>query len=137
MINGIYIKETIFFIYNSKHYSYSFLITIIYCLLCIKISCENHRILINLNSEIHFVINGIGNQSILNNTFYIEPFKVYVNSINRDSCKTSCIMDYEINHITLIFNDNIESSENMFYGCENMTEIDLSKFDFSKIVNTS
>ena len=112
-----------------------FVLKIIYLVLYIKTTEENHRILINLSSEIHLVIKGDGNQSFLNTTFYIKPSLVYVNSIYTNSCKTFCEMDYEKNNIKLIFNEVIESCENMFYGLYNMIEIDLSNFDFSKVSN--
>ena len=110
---------------------------IVYFILFFENTWEKHREFTNLFSNIHLVINGKGNQSLLNNTFYKEPYKVLVNSLPEDSCKKFCEMEYEINNVTLIFDDNVESCENMFYGLENITEIDLSKFNFSKVRNMS
>ena len=76
------------------------------------------------------VIKGIGKQ---NKDFYKEPYKVYVNNELKESCKNVCEMEFDINNVTLIFEDNIESCENMFYGLDNITEINLSKFNFSKV----
>ena len=121
---------------NKNHISYKFIffvLKIIYLVISISSTKENKRVLINLSSEINLVIKGDGNQSILNNTFYSEPSEVYVNDIYKESCKKFCEMDEEINNIKLIFNGNIESCENMFYGSYNITEIDFSNFDFSQV----
>ena len=118
------------FISNRNYNNFSFLLIFIYLFICINISSEHLRKLINLSSEIHLVINGNGNQNIINNTFYLEPSEVYVNGIYKHTCKKFCEMDNEINNVKLIFNKNIESCENMFYGSENITEIDFSNFDF-------
>ena len=125
-------RKHFYFIRYNQFYS---LIIILYFILFISIVGEKHRILNNLLSEIHFVISGKGNQTLLNNTFYPEPYKVYVNSLKKDSCKRFCEMEYEINHVTLIFNETIEFCDNIFYGSENITEIDFSNFDFSQVKN--
>ena len=135
MLNYINMKAKNLYFINLNNFP--FFITFLFFILCIENICEKNRKFINLLSQIHLVINGKGNQSLLNNAFYPEPYKVYVNSLYEDSCKKFCVMEYEINHITLIFNETIVSSENMFYGSNNMTEIDLSKFDFSRVVNAS
>ena len=46
-------------------------------------------------------------------------------------------MDREINNIKLIFDNNIESCGNMFYGSYNIIEIDFSNFDFSQVRNVT
>ena len=90
---------------------------------------------ITILSEIHMIIQGQGNQSILNNNFYKEPTEVYVNNIKYDACKKSCELPSDLNNITLIFNEEINSCENMFNGLYNIIEIDLSYFDFSLVTN--
>ena len=135
MNDGININTKKVYFISFNHIS--FLIIIIFLILFEK-TLETKRILsINLLSQIHLVIKGLGNQSILNNTFYPEPYKTYVNSLPEYSCYKFCVMEYEINYVTLIFNEIIESCENMFYGSKNITEINLSKFDFSKVINMS
>ena len=125
---------------NKNHISYKFIffvLKIIYLVISISSTKENKRVLINLSSEINLVIKGGGNQSILNNTFYLEPSRVYINDIYKESCKKFCEMYGEINNIKLIFDNNIESCENMFYGSYNITEIDFSNFDFSQVRNVT
>ena len=74
------------------------------------------RNLISLSSEIYLVINGTGNQTLMNNSFYLQPSKVYVNGIYRESCKTFCELEQEENNVTLIFNETLNTCEMMFFG---------------------
>ena len=110
-----------------------FLLKIICFIFSISISKGSQRSLIISSSEIHMIIKGNGTQNLLNESFYKKPSEVLVNSIKKESCKTFCDMEYEENNITLIFNDYLYSSENMFFGLDNLIEIDLSLFDFSQI----
>ena len=86
-------------------------------------------------NEIHLLIQGSGEQSILNENFYIEPIEVYVNNTKKESCKKICELLSEYNDIKLIFDDNINSCINMFKGLNNILSIDLSNFDFSQVIN--
>ena len=69
------------------------------------------------NSTIHLIVDQRSNIYV-NELYYIEPF-IIENG----------------NNVTLIFNDEITSCENMFKGLSNIIEIDLSFFDFSKVKN--
>ena len=93
----------------------------------------------NLNyysSKIHLVIKGSGNQKILSSDFSLEPSQVIVNGITKtDSCKKICNLDKNYNNITLIFDYQIETCNSMFDGLRNITEIDLSNFDASKVTD--
>ena len=122
--------------YKRNSFLILYFILIINLFLCISISDEKYiysKKLTIYSSEIHMVIKGNGNQSILNDSFSIEPSEVFVNGIFRESCKKFCELEYEENNVTLYFNDSITSCENMFYLLENKKEIDLSKFDFTYI----
>ena len=44
-------------------------------------------------------------------------------------------MTDDVNNITLIFNEEINSCKNMFKGLSNIIEIDVSFFDFSHVTN--
>ena len=101
-----------FFIQCPYFYGYFFIVIIIY----------------------FFIINGTGEQNILYSSFNSEPSKVIVNGIVKESCKKSCIFEYEINNVTIYFNDYITSCKNMFYNLSNIIEIDLSNFDFSRVI---
>ena len=92
----------------------------------------------NFLSEIHLIIKGNGIQNILFDEFIYEPSEVLVNGISKgNTCKKTCELEEEENNITLIFSQTLYSSERMFYGLQNIKEIDLSRFDASKIRNMS
>ena len=115
----------------------AFLLKIIYLVSDLSITGERFRNVINFASEIHLVIIGNGNQSLLDSSFSPQPSRVFVNGINRDSCKLFCELEYEENNATLIFNNNIQSTSRMFYQLNNIKEIDLSFFDFSEVKSMS
>ena len=81
MNDGINIKVKNLYFINFNHFS--FLIIFLFLISFIENTWENHRKIINLFSQIHIIISGKGNQSLLNNTFYPEPYKVYVNSLKK------------------------------------------------------
>ena len=79
------------------------------------------------------IIQGKGELNILNNEFYSEPSEVKVNGESRPNCKKSCLFSYDLNNVTIKFNTQIGSCANMFDGIKSVIEIDLSKFDASKV----
>ena len=108
--------------------------SIVYTIIFFSIILIMQRLI--LASEIHLVIQGIGdNQTILSEAFYKEPKNVKVNNIDEDSCKKYCELPYDINNVTLIFDDDFNSFENMFNGLINLIEIDLSDLDTSKVLS--
>ena len=85
-------------------------------------------------SEINLIINEKGDRNILSNDFYTEPSDIIVNGVSKkDSCSKSCTLEDDFNNISLIFEDEINSTENMFSGLTYIKEIDLSNFDCSKV----
>ena len=58
-----------------------------------------------------------------------------INGAFIDSCNKICQLIDEINNITLYFDEEINSCENMFNNLQNLTFIDLSSFDTSKVTN--
>ena len=93
---------------------------------------NNIKVLNQLISEIHLVLNGAGENNILSNDYKgILPFEVIVNGVKNDSCERKCYFSEEINNIILRFEGQIESCASMFDSVK-IEEIDLSNFDFSK-----
>ena len=80
-------------------------------------------------SEISLVIDGDGNQTILNENFYKDPDNVIVNGETKNDCKKFCVLTTKPNNIQLQFYDDITTCENMFYGASDITEIDFSSFN--------
>ena len=90
----------------------------------------------NCDSRINLIIQGSGKQNVLYSNFYINASEVIVNNISKkNECNKTCELDKEINEITLVFEEQITSSYNMFYMLENITEVDLSEFDASMITH--
>ena len=85
------------------------------------------------NPEIHLVVRGNGQQLILNELFYKDPIEIYVNNAKQNSIERSYNLPYDLNNVILIFEEGIDSCENMFKDLINLKEIDLSNFDFSKV----
>ena len=107
----------------------------IYILLILLISIHDLR---NMNvylSEIKLVIKGKGNHYFLYNNFNPEPSEVIINNDIKDSGIKCYTFTEELNTVVIKFNKSITSCENMFYGLANITEIDLSNFDTSKVVS--
>ena len=80
----------------------------IFILLLLSAFCDfNMRCFINCISEIKMVIKGSGNQSLLYSGFPIEPYEVIVNGEKEESCKKTCVLNKDINNITLKFDKQI------------------------------
>ena len=88
----------------------------------------------SINSEIHLVIQGDGEQKLLSNLYSgVAPSEVLVNGVKNDSCSKTCYLEGDRNNITLKFNTQIESCYAMFDHLDNIIEIDLSNFDASNV----
>ena len=74
-------------IYSFKYNNFVLTFKILCLILSISIAEGTLRNLISLSSEIHLVINGTGNQTLINNSFYLQPSQVFVNGIYRKSWK--------------------------------------------------
>ena len=132
----IYCRQKHRHILTNRHYFiplFIFLLKIVLVKLIIK---KNKRNLNNWNSEIHLVIQGNKRQQILYSGFNVEPSDVLVNGISKgNECKKTCYLEGEKNNITLLFSRQIESCEYMFYNLKNIIEVDLSRFDASKVTS--
>ena len=98
-------------------------------------SSQNSKTPNNFNSKIHLIIKGKGLQKLLSDDFKGEPSEVFVNGLKDNSCKKSCYLKQDKSYITLLFERQFESCQSMFSCLEAIIEIDLSKFDFSKVKN--
>ena len=78
-----------------------------------------------------------GTHSFINDTFNLTPFEVKVNGETNRSCQKSCYFDKELSNITIKFDNQIDSLENLFNGMSNILEIDLSNLDTSLVINMS
>ena len=90
---------------------------------------------IKSNSEIYLIIDGSGTQSIINSGFSTKPSEIYVKGEKKGENTGTCVLEEDRNNITLKFQDQIESCEEMFSGLVNLIEIYLSNFDASKVTS--
>ena len=115
-------------------------------ILIIHISLSNQKRFIKLNhfSEITITIKGSGNQTILSQigmcdtqtTFNSLPSKIYVNDILQNYTDYKVYdLQYNINKIRMEWNYTFTDCSGMFYDLRNITEMDLSKFNSSKVTN--
>ena len=74
------------------------------------------------------------NTDEFNITYY--PKEIYINGVKQDIISSSYYLNETINLVELIWNNSIDRPGFMFYGCIDITEIDLSKFDTSLNIDT-
>ena len=98
---------------------------------------QNERKIIGLYlSEINLIIQGNNqNCKILSDDFQTNPSEVKVNGISNSTCQKTCYLNNILNNVTIIFDEQITTCEKMFYGLNNIYEIDLSNFDISNVIN--
>ena len=104
---------------------------------------SNNNIIIYCYSNITLKIKGIGKHSIfkLNNKQYLFnsnhfPDEEYING-KRINISHEYYFNKAENDVLLIWNNKIDNCGRMFYGCVNITEIDLSHFDSSQVITIS
>ena len=122
----------------SKKYSRLYLNLTLFLLNIALVNLITNKIIRNSNNHdsiIRLVIQGGGDQKILSDVFYQKPFAVYVNDRYDSWCDKRCNLGSGENDVTLKFNDDIDSCEYMFEYLDNITEVDLSDFDASKVTS--
>ena len=90
------------------------------------------------SSMITIKIIGTGNKNILNNNFLPNPSHIYISDFptNYINCISKvCNFVNERTTVTMEFNENINTCENMFNGLTYITEIDLSSFNSFNVWN--
>ena len=108
-------------------------IFLIYIFLPISLSEKNIRTL-NLYNEITIRIKGTGPQTLFVGTTerIIEaPSKIIINNVQQNNIQNIYNLTEKENVITMEWNIPLPHSEYMFYNLENISYIDLSKFDGS------
>ena len=97
---------------------------------------------LNYIQEITIAIKGSGNQYILNYnlskgySFKSKPSEIIINKIVQNYTDYIVYnLKEEENIITMKWNYSLETCVGMFYTLSNITKVDLSKFDFSKVTS--
>ncbi len=91
---------------------------------------------LDTSSIVTMIIEGSGTKKVLGNGFTFSPNEVHINNENKalDS-SNEYPLENDVNNVTLIFNQEINSCASMFYKMEDVLEIDLSKFVSNKVTN--
>jgi len=105
---------------------------IIFFILIISIKGENNNM---YSCKITIKINSSGRQKFLSSAFENYPNFIIVNNNNRTTNMNSNILNlHELsNTIELFWNNDLTNCEKIFYGCENITEVDLSEFNGTNV----
>ena len=96
----------------------------------------NVNIAFSYLSEINITVNRTGRQQILGSSFKLLPNETLVNGVPQNS--TGKYVDNlvkQINIITMRWNYPVTTCSSMFSDLKNITSIDLSNFDTSKVVS--
>ena len=88
-----------------------------------------------IKNEIRIKIDGTGYQKIC--CYYICPNEIYINNTKVGENKCSVILNDTETIIRLILFDRLLSTDSMFHYLENITEIDIYKFDNSRVTSAS
>ena len=88
-------------------------------------------------SKITLKIRGNSENAILNENFkginYLK--EVHINGNRQNEIAYKYYFNQEDNFVELIWNNNIDSTDNMFYECTSITKINLSAFDTSLVTS--
>ena len=86
-------------------------------------------------SEINLIIKGDGVTALnfINNYYNVAPSEVIINKEIISSGVKTYIFPNGLNNVTIKFDTLIKSSNSMFKALKNITEINLSNFDFSNV----
>ena len=130
--NNIIIKKT-------TYMNYKFIFKILVLIdLFIPIFPNNTTNVFYLNySNITFNIKGIWFKNIFGNDFNQNnyPNEIYINGKKQKSITLSYNFTQEDNFVELKWNKSITSCRNMFKGCRDITEFDVSNFNTSKVTD--
>ena len=97
----------------------------------------------NLKANITLRINGTGNKDIFTSGSYGKQFFnsiyypniIYINREKQSVINHTYYFDKNDNFVELIWNNTINYCGFMFYECTSISEINLSNFDTSKVIN--
>ena len=118
---------------ETKEFKYLLLILIFQQINLIDINTNK---LISQFSIIKLEIQGTGHQKLFNNTIKY-PDQIFINDINQSHIKNTYELNEKINEIKLIWNESLNNCEGLFENCLNITKIDFSDFDTSKVTDMS
>ena len=118
----------------NKNISFISLFYIFIIILIFPILSKETKIIISDN-EISLKIKGDGRQQILDTSIQ-KPSRIYLNNVSQnDSDYYVNVLEDKINEIRIVWDSPIVNCYSMFSELKNITEVDLSKFNASKVTN--
>ena len=117
--------------------------TILIFLITITILFPSYNKYINLQlhfSNITLKIKGIGNKNVFCNKTGLfrskyYPNEIYINRKGPNIVNNTYFLNQTDNYVNLIWHQNIDNCGSMFSGCQDIEEIDLSRFNSSQVTN--
>ena len=108
-----------------------------FIIIFISLLIPNNNIIEFNSFYIKIKIQGIGESNTFSSSFNRNyyPNIIYINDIQNYDINYIYYFTEIINNVTLLWNNTINNCKNMFNGCSNITEIDLSNFDSSNVIN--
>ena len=76
-----------------------------------------------------------GNVKVISDDYEVLPDEIRINGINQSEIKKEYYLNDSESNITLIWYTEITITSNMFKRCSDITEINLSNFDTSNVIN--
>ena len=117
------------FIFSKRNIIYIFLK--IFIIICITRPYKN-------SSYINIAINKKGNCQVYSDencgNKLIKPDEIWINGEKEDETINKYELIYNKNNITLVWNNEINSTACIFSGCADISEVDLSDFNSSKLI---
>ena len=131
MVNKINISKKVYDNKIRAKFSKLILQTILFFIIMGSIS-------IKATTKILLVIDG-GNdggwKDVVQYNFYYHPDEVWVNGVKHDICRQTCDLIPGLNEVTIKFDDQVQSCNQMFHNLNNIKEVDLSYFDASQVTD--
>ena len=102
-----------------------------------RIKSNTYNLYFFQDSKITLKVKGNGENTIFNENFDYSNYlkEVHINGDIQNEIKYKYSFNKEDNFVELIWNDNINNTNDMFKGCTSITEIDLSNFDTSSVTS--
>ena len=129
----------LFFNYLSSKNKKNILLLFIILPLFLSVNITRHLNDESNQNEIRLTIEGI-NLEILSDKFNEIPAEVLLNDIKVNLSGRKILNEYDnirfINNVTLRWNRTFANCSYMFYNLTNITNVDLTKFNFSKVTST-
>ena len=129
---------------NCNYFKFKNNLIILVFLSVITLSNEENKTILNTTSEITITIKGTGNQQILTThdycfifvNFNSLPNQIFINGVLQNyTGKMVYNLQNQINNITMKWNYQLTNCNVIFTFLKNITKIDLSKFDSSKVTD--